>query len=119
MQLRTVVEDYVNAALRSAVVETLDDGTLAAYVPLCKGVLAFGADVHECAVELYRRLEDWVKASLARGDTLPVIDAIDLNIEARRLLVTYHSAEDGEAQNDVFDDEHDLEAAFDRQDRSA
>src|SRR5438105_4432242 len=89
MQLLTIVEAYVNAAMEHARVEEQPDGTIAAYVPECKGVLAFGADVHECAADLYQRLEDWVRVSLARGNPLPIIDGVDLNPEARRILATY------------------------------
>lgn len=89
MQLLTIVEAYVHAAMERAQVEREADGTLAAYVPGCKGVLAFGADVHECSAELYKALEDWVKVSLANHSRLTPIGGMDLNADARRILKTY------------------------------
>ena len=90
MDLITIVEDYVNAAMRQASLEVLEDGSLVAWVPGLEGVVATGADRHECAEGLYRRLEEWVKVGLARGIRLPVFDGIDLNSDVSRTLATYH-----------------------------
>jgi predicted RNase H-like HicB family nuclease len=119
VQLLTVVESYVQAALERAEVEQLADGTIGAYVPECKGILAFGADAHECAVELYRLLEEWVIVSLANGNELPVIAAIDLNCDADSLLVTYSPERLAEARREVFEDETQFEEALKRRARSA
>ena len=73
MRLTTVVEDYVNAAIGNAEVAELESGTVGATVPGCPGIVASGADVHQCAEDLYHRLETWVLVSLARGNDLPVI----------------------------------------------
>ncbi len=112
MLLRTIVEDYVTAALSQAVVEKLEDGTLAAYVPECKGVLAFGADHHECAAELYRRLEDWIKVWLTRGYKLPIIDGLDLNQDPQSILGTYHPDHLAAVVSEFYEDEDQLKAAF-------
>lgn len=116
IQLPTIVEHYVFAAIRHAVVEADDeDGILCAYVPQAKGVIVYGADVHECAAELYARLEDWVESFLRQGHELPVIDGIDLNADASRLLTTYRSARNGKrAPNAVFETEEEFEAELER-----
>lgn len=107
----TIVEAYVNALMNRAEVEHLEDGTVGAYVPEVKGVLAYGADVHECAAKLYKELEDWVKVSLSRGYQLPVVDDINLNTEASRILSTYH---DGVTppEGEFYADEQQLFAAL-------
>jgi predicted RNase H-like HicB family nuclease len=121
VQLTTVVEDDLTAALRRAEVEQTEDGTFVAWVSGLPGIIAGGADVHECARELYRRLEEWVMASLARGQKLPVLDGIDLNSDASRTLGTYHQGRLESARaagRKVSEDEEQLEAAFEELDRS-
>jgi predicted RNase H-like HicB family nuclease len=113
MPLLTVVQDYVIAALKRAVVEKLEDGTLAAYVPEIRGVVAFGADNHECARELYTLIEEWMQVSLTKGYELPILDDIDPNTEAARVLASYHKPIDVEsASGDFFANEEELAAAF-------
>lgn len=116
MQLLTIVEDYITAAMRHAEPQRLENGVLAATVPECFGIIAFGADAHECAVNLYARLEDWVRVSLAGGYRLPAIDGIDLNSDAARILATYHDGAAQAAGGEFFRDEDELEAAFTRWD---
>lgn len=110
MPLLTVVEHYLFAALNIAVVETDDDGTLGAFVPACPGVLAFGADAHECALNLYRELEEWVRVSLERGYDVPEIAGINLNHDTARILATYHF--EPRVQSSQSQGEAELDAAF-------
>jgi predicted RNase H-like HicB family nuclease len=117
--LLTVVEDYAIAALRRAVFEQLEDGTIGATVPECPGVIAFGADRHECAAELYARLIDWVKVMLAGGHALPVLEGIDLSTEASQILATYHNGEATPVQGEFYADEAELDRAFDAHRKSA
>jgi predicted RNase H-like HicB family nuclease len=118
MSLTTIVEDYVIAALRHAVPETDADGTVGAWIPEIPGLVAFGADVHECARNLYGLLEEWVRTSLAAEHEMPVIDGIDLNTEAGQALASYHrdSAQSDPARAEVFADDAELEQAFRRHD---
>lgn len=76
--------------------------------------MAFGADSHECAAELYARLEDWIRVSLMAGHRLPVIDGIDLNSEADRILPTYQGSAASSTGNHFYFDEQELAAAFER-----
>lgn len=110
--LLTVVEDYAIAAMRRAVFEQLENGTIGTTVPECPGVIAFGADRHECAVELYARLVDWVKVMLKGGHALPVLDKIDLNAQAGQILATYHGEEVTPVAGEFYADEAAMERAF-------
>lgn len=113
MPLLTIVEHYVTAAMERAVTEQLEDGTIVATVPGCPGVIAFGADAHECAAALYPRLIDWVKVNLAAGHALPVFAGIDLNTESGQILSTYHGEVASPLEGDFYEDGAALEAALD------
>lgn len=112
MILLTIVEDYVLAALKHAVPEELEDGTIAATVPDAPGVIAFGADRHDCARDLFGRIEDWVRVSLTYGYQLPVLDGIDLNAESSSILATYGQSRNHTEQSAFFENEEDLFSAF-------
>jgi hypothetical protein len=94
MAIKTVVEDYLLAAMKRAEVARAKNGTLVLTVPEFPGTVACGADPLECLEDLYRRLEKWVLLSLARGYSLPPMPAqdgvIDLNTEDNRALAAYH-----------------------------
>jgi hypothetical protein len=111
--LLTIVEYYATAAMRRALFEQLDDGTIGATVPECPGVIAFGADRHACAVELYARLIDWAKAMLAGGHVVPILDGIDLNAEASQILATYHDGQATPVTGEFYANEAEMERAFD------
>lgn len=112
MVVATIVQDYIHAAARHAVPERLTDGTIAATVPECPGVAAFGADLRECGDNLYARLENWVAKSLAKGQSLPIIDGIDLNSEEARALVSGRRGGSTLAARMVFRNEQEFEAAL-------
>jgi predicted RNase H-like HicB family nuclease len=82
-----VLTDYVIQALAQAVYDKLEDGTFSGRIPLCVGVVAFGATLNECESELRSTLEDWILIGLKLGHFLPVIDGIDLNKEPQREAV--------------------------------
>ncbi len=112
MVVESSVEAYVRAAVKHALVEKLDDGTIAASVPGAFGVIAFGVNKRECAAELQRRLEDWVYTWSAAGHTLPVIDGIDLNTEDIKALLSYCEHPDPETDVLLFDNDDEFEAAM-------
>jgi len=64
-----------------AVYDKLEDGTFAGRIPLCKGVIAFGATLRECEDEIQSTLEDWIWVGLKLGHPLPVVAEINLNKE--------------------------------------
>lgn len=84
MTARFILTDYVNQALAKAVYDKLEDGTFVGRIPPCVGVVALGATLQECEVELRSTLEDWILVGLKLGHPLPVIDDIDLNAEPQR-----------------------------------
>lgn len=81
MAVRFILTEYVNHLMAEAVYDKLEDGTFAGRIPLCKGVVAFGATLRECEDELRSTLEDWILVGLKLGHALPVVDEIDLNKE--------------------------------------
>ena len=83
MAPKFVLTDYVEQALSLAVYDKLDDGTFAGKIPPCKGVIAFGTTLRECADELRSTLEDWIVLGLKLGHPLPIIADIDLNRKAQ------------------------------------
>lgn len=113
MSLPTVVEEYIIAAIKHAVPETLEDGTIGAYVPEIPGLVAFGADVHECACNLYVHLEELVRAAVAGGMEMPVLDGVKLDVDSLQLRASY--SQDAEPDTSVarfFENEEALEEAF-------
>jgi predicted RNase H-like HicB family nuclease len=81
MAVRFILTEYVNRLMAEAAYDKLEDGTFAGRIPLCKGVVAFGATLRECEDELRSTLEDWILVGLKLGHPLPVVDGIDLNKE--------------------------------------
>jgi predicted RNase H-like HicB family nuclease len=74
-----MLTDYLDAALAEAEYDKLDDGTFAARIPSCPGVLAFGSTLRSCENQLHSVLEDWLLLGLKLGHQLPVLSGIDLN----------------------------------------
>ncbi len=78
---RFVLSDYVEQAMALALYDKLEDGTFVGRIPLCQGVVAFGATLRECEEELRSTLEDWIWLGLKLNHPLPVVAGIDLNKE--------------------------------------
>lgn len=78
MPLPTVVETYIQAAMKCASFEHID-GIVAATVPGAFGVMAFGATKRDCLDDLRARLEEWVAVSLADGIALPAFGGISFS----------------------------------------
>ena len=81
--LLEVVDDLIHRhtseLMAHAIYDKLEDGTFSGRIPECIGVLAFGATLRTCEVELRSTLEDWILVGLKLGHRLPVIAGIDLN----------------------------------------
>lgn len=84
MATRYILSEYVDQAMARAVYDKLEDGTFAAWIPECKGVVAFATTLRECQNELRSTLEDWIVLGLKLSHPLPVIGSIDLNQEPTR-----------------------------------
>ncbi|MYC29810.1 MAG: type II toxin-antitoxin system HicB family antitoxin [Chloroflexi bacterium] len=81
MEFKYVLTDYIEQAMALAVYEELEDGTFCGTIPPCWGVIAFGSTQPACKEELQSVLEEWIVVGLRLGDTLPVLEEIDLNFE--------------------------------------
>ena len=81
MEFKYVLSDYIEQAMAQAVYEELEDGTYGGTIPPCWGVIAFGSTQPDCKEELQSVLEEWIVVGLRLGDTLPVLEEIDLNFE--------------------------------------
>jgi predicted RNase H-like HicB family nuclease len=72
--------DYINKALSNAEYDKLEEGSFSGRIPQCQGVIAFGKTLFECQKELESVLEGWLIIKIRHGDTLPVIDGLDINV---------------------------------------
>ena len=76
----TVLSDYIQAGMKKAHYEILEDNTFYANIPGVQGVYANEPSLEACREELQSVLEDWILFSLQEGCSLPPIDGIDLNV---------------------------------------
>lgn len=77
-----MLTDYINAAMRPARYEILeDDGTYYGEIPGFQGVWANEKTLEGCRNLLASVLEEWIVLGLRLGDSLPVVDGIDLTRE--------------------------------------
>lgn len=69
---------YIQAALKLAKYEILDDGTYYGKIPGFDGVWASSGTLEACREELQETLEDWLILGLRLGHDLPVVENINL-----------------------------------------
>ena len=67
------LNDYMEAALRQAHYDKLEDGTFIGRILGCAGVVAFAKTLPECERELRSTLDDWISVGLELGHPLPVM----------------------------------------------
>jgi predicted RNase H-like HicB family nuclease len=79
--------EYIQASLRHAKYETLDDNTYMATVEGLQGVIAIGDTIEECRQDLIEVIEGWVALRLRMGDTIPPIDGVTIDISAEPIAV--------------------------------
>ena len=77
-----MLTDYIRATMEHAEYKDLDEEGWFGHiiVPGFQGVWANGGSLEETRKELQSVLEDWILLRLHRGQSLPVVDGIDLNI---------------------------------------
>ena len=73
-----MLTDYINAAMRHARYEILDDRTYFGEIPGLQGVYANAPLLEDCRNELRSVLEGWILLGLRLGHPLPVVDGIEL-----------------------------------------
>lgn len=76
-----MIIEYVQKAIEKAEYRKLEDDTWFAEIPAFDGVWANGNTVEQCRKELVEVLEEWLILKFKDGDTIPVVDDIDLNIK--------------------------------------
>lgn len=81
MSTKFILSEYVEQAMATATYDKLEDNTFSGRIPDCKGVIAFGMTLNECADELRATLEEWIVLGLKLGHPLPILAGIDLNKE--------------------------------------
>jgi predicted RNase H-like HicB family nuclease len=84
MPTKYILTEYVDQAMAEAEYDKLEDGSFSGRIPVCQGVVAFGATLRQCQDELRSTLEDWIVVGLKLGHSLPIIGEIDLNKEPTR-----------------------------------
>jgi predicted RNase H-like HicB family nuclease len=62
---------YLEAAMKRASYEKIEDDTYFATIPGLKGLWANAPTLEECEVELRETLEDWIVVMLRQDEELP------------------------------------------------
>ncbi len=71
--------EYLNAAMRRAEYEKLDDGTFYAHIPGFEGLWASGANVEDARNDLFKALDGWLYVnSFVSGSKPPELDDVKL-----------------------------------------
>jgi predicted RNase H-like HicB family nuclease len=71
---------YIQAAMKRAKYEQLEDGQYYGEIPECPGVWADAPALEDCRNTLQEVLEGWIVLKLRDGDELPVISGISLAV---------------------------------------
>ncbi|MDJ0660656.1 MAG: type II toxin-antitoxin system HicB family antitoxin [Crocosphaera sp.] len=72
--------DYCEKALKKAKYKQLSDGTWFAEIDGFQGVWGNGLTIEECRQDLLEVLEEWIILKLQDGDTLPIVDDLELKV---------------------------------------
>jgi len=75
-----MLTDYIQAAMREAHYELMENGRFFGSIPSCQGAWAEGATLEECRTELQSVLEDWILVGVRLGHAFPTIAGLDLNV---------------------------------------
>lgn len=76
-----MISRYVEAALRGARYDKLDDGTFYGEVPRLRGVLASANSLEACRDQLAEVVEEWVLVRVARGLRVPAVAGIEVRVK--------------------------------------
>ena len=71
--------EYIQAAMREAHYELMEDGRFFATIPSCEGVWADGDTLEGAREELQDVLCDWILIKARYGDPFPMIAGVDIN----------------------------------------
>ena len=73
---------YIQAAMRQAKYEILEDGIFYGEIPGFQGVYADTDTLEECREQLQEVLEEWMLFRLLDGLPLPKVDGMELKFKA-------------------------------------
>ena len=76
-----MLTEYIQAAMRRARYEILEDHTFYGEISGFQGVFANAETLEDCREQLREVLEGWIVLGLRLGHPLPVVDGISLAIE--------------------------------------
>ncbi len=74
-----MLTEYLDAAMRAARYEIMEDGRFFGEISKCRGTLGEGDTLEKCRQDLRGSLEGWVIGGFRSGHRLPVIEGIDMN----------------------------------------
>ena len=75
-----MLTDYIQAAMRRAQYELLEDGSYYGELPGFRGVYSNADNLEACRNLLREVLEGWLLVSFAKQLPVPVVDGIDLTV---------------------------------------
>ncbi len=79
-----MIRQYVEAALRGARYDKLEDGAFYGEVPKLRGVLTTADTLEQCRNQLAEVVEEWVLIRVAKGLTVPPLGKIEVKIKKAR-----------------------------------
>ena len=79
--------EYIEAALRRAKYETLENGTYMATVDGLLGVIATGETIKACRIDLIEVIEEWITIQLQRGLDIPALDGNAISVSQEPMAV--------------------------------
>ncbi len=80
MEADPMLTDYFDAAMKRAIYQKLADGFWFGEIPNFPGLWADELTREEVKKELSSALEDWIVMNIAEGESIPILDGIDLNV---------------------------------------
>ena len=75
-----MVTNYIQAAMRQAHYELLEDNTFYGEISGFQGVFANADTLEACREQLQEVLEGWIVLGLRLGHPLPVVNGLQLNL---------------------------------------
>ena len=75
-----MLTSYIQAAMRKARYDILEDGTYYGEIPGFQGVFANAPTLEACREQLQEVLEGWILLGLQLGHHLPEVDGIKLEM---------------------------------------